>query len=163
MINLEQIDSKSLPVLENVLQLYLYEIGLEPEVDGHIDYGESVTKYVDKPDHIAYFITEDEKCVGIMMAKLDRTLTIEDGVTTEEINIITEFFVYRPYRKKGVGTTAALQLLSKHPGKWYTTTWPRDNSVAFWRTLSAKVESSKEYAPDEHKGFPGQFVWELNT
>ncbi|MGN6677163.1 MAG: GNAT family N-acetyltransferase [Streptosporangiaceae bacterium] len=47
---------------------------------------------------------------------------------------VAEFLIMPKYRRAGVGTTAARDLLSRHPGRWELHQVPgNERAVAFWR------------------------------
>lgn len=134
---------------------------MEPGANGFIDWGESLDSYFVGSMHIPLFFTTEDKLVGFALIKLKQTLKGLDGQSDTMINIIVEFYVIRPWRRKGIGTTAAHMILDRYPGQWVITTWPNDVRVRFWHHVVTQYKQGKvhEFSPGEHKGFPGQFVW----
>src|SRR5215467_5655591 len=61
---------------------------------------------------------------------------------------VAEFLIMPKYRRAGVGTTAARNLLSRHPGRWELHQVPgNERAVAFWRhALSCEFTEHQ----DEH-------------
>jgi predicted acetyltransferase len=162
-VDLRLIKEKELSLLENLLQLYLYEIGLEPEDDGKIDYGESIREFITSPRHFASFIDCRHKHVGFALAKLNRKARGEDGKSNIEAHLLSEFFIFRPHRRNGYGRKAFRMIVADMPGTWIITTWPRAVAVDFWRSVANEFERVREFTPDKHKGFPHQFVWQVET
>jgi len=148
-------------ILERLLQLELYEIGMEPGANGLIDWGESLEKFFTDPSCIPLFMNMDGRLVGFVLLKLDRNPTGPDGKTPMRANMIEEFYVMRPYRRKGIGTLAVDLIIKRFPGRWIATTWPNAQRVAFWRhvAIGRDTMNGREFSAGEHAGFPGQYVW----
>ena len=159
--SLERVDPGKRVVLERLLQFELYELDMEPGSDGVIDWGESLDKFFRDPGCIPLFIAADETTLGFALIKTNRTLKGPDGCTDTVMNLLAEFYVLRPWRRKGIGTTAARMVFRAYPGAWVVTTWPNGPQVAFWRHVMNHIPETdfQEYRPGEHEGFPGQFVW----
>ncbi len=167
-LDLTQVEVERRIVLERLLQLHLYEIGLVPGPDGLIDWEEPLEDYVGESDDsnkVAMFVTHDGDVAGFVLIRLNRTLRAPDGRTDVRSNVIEEFHVTRPHRRKGLGTTAVHRTFDRYRGLWTITTWPDEARVAFWRhaTLRYGRGTRREFAPDEHQGFPGQFVWTVTV
>jgi len=152
-------------VLERLLQLMLYEGGMEPDTDGLIDWGESLDTYFGESMNVPLFFTMEDRIVGFALLKLGRMLKGPDGNGNIRMNVIVEFFIKRPWRRKGIGTAGAHMIFDRYRGQWAITTWPDDARTRFWRHVATgyKRGSSHEFSPGEHKGFPGQFVWVVDT
>lgn len=148
-------------VLANLLQLYLYDFSvsrrLDPTPEGTFAYPYLDHYFVDgdgdgarragPPDggqadgpvirdrdraREACFITADAVRVGFSM-----TRRLPDGSRE-----MSEFFVLRRRRRHGIGATAALQVLGRHPGPW-TLRFDRANDAAarFWpRVVAAAAD-----------------------
>ena len=164
-IGLERADPDRRPILERLLQFELYEIGLNPGPDGLIDWGESLDDFFADPSAIPYLFTMDGNVVGFALVRLGRRLMGPDDRTPLIANLIEEFYVSRPWRRRGVGTLAIRHITDRHPGPWIATTWPDEGRVAFWRrvTLGREREGARVYEPGEHRGFPGQYVFVVTS
>lgn len=160
-LDLRRVDPRSRVILEGLLQLELYEIGMDPGLDGLIDWGESLDRYFADPEPNAFFFVVDDRIVGFALVKLIRASTPPEGYGVAVLNLVSEFYVARPWRRKGIGTCAAHMLFDRYPGQWAITSWPDGLRVRFWRHVTSEYRRGKtqEFSPGEHKGFPGQYVW----
>jgi predicted acetyltransferase len=136
---------------------------MEPGEQGAIDYRESLDKYFGGASCLPLFFTLDNRNVGFALVKLCRAVREADGISQGRTNFIEELYIRRPFRRKGLGTAAVANVIAVNPGRWMVSTWPGSVRVAFWRhvALSRHLASVTEYAPGEHKGFPGQYVWAI--
>jgi len=152
-------------ILDRLLQLYLYEIGMEPCADGLIDWGESLDDFFTGQEHMPLFLKVDGGIVGFALVKLNRRLVGADGHTPVSANFVGEFFVLRPHRRRKFGTNAARRIFTQYLGSWMISCWPDPGRVRFWRHVARECAESivREYGPDEYKGFPGQHVWVIDT
>jgi predicted acetyltransferase len=160
-LKLRRVDPASREILERLLQFELYDVGMEPGPDGIIDWGESLDTFFAGPSHVPLFLEVDGEVAGFTLVKLGRSPPGPDGRTPVRSNVVEEFYVTRPHRRKGIGTAAMDLIFKQFPGRWTITTWPDDQRVGFWRhvaTMRASL-SGKEFAPGEHRGYPGQYVW----
>jgi predicted acetyltransferase len=160
-LRLRRVDPASRGILERLLQFELYDVGLDPGPDGVIEWGESLDKFLADPSCVPLFLEVGGQVAGFALLKLGRNPTGPDGRTAVRSNVIEEFYVMRPHRRKGIGTHAIDLILERFPGHWTVTTWPDDRRVNFWRHVATAREAfnGKEFAPGEHKGYPGQYVW----
>jgi predicted acetyltransferase len=134
---------------------------MEPGEQGWIDYGESLDKYFGRSGCLPLFFALEDRNVGFALVKLGRAVREADGIAQGKTNFIEDLYIRRPFRRQGFGTAAVANVVAANPGRWMVSTWPGSVRVAFWRhfALSRQRASVTEYAPGEHKGFPGQHVW----
>ena len=160
-LQLEQVDSSRRLILERLLQLELYDVGMDPGPDGLIDWGESLDKFFETKPFVPLFFVVNNEIVGFALIKLERELGTPDGRGDFKSNFIAEFYVSRRWRRKGIGTHAADLIFRRYPGQWTVSCHPDDVRVAFWRHVATGRDdvNGVEFGPDEHKGFPGQYVW----
>jgi len=160
-LELRRVDAGSRTILERLLQFELYEVGMDPEPDGLIDWGESLDMFFTDSSHVALFFMMDGQIAGFALLKLSRNPTGPDGRTPTRSNLVEEFYVMRPHRRKGVGTLSMDLVLKEFPTQWTITTWPDQRRVAFWRHVATRsgTFNAREFGPDEHRGYPGQYVW----
>ena len=160
-VRIERVKEDSRQILERLLQLHLYERGMEPGPDGLVNWGEPLDPFFSDPHFLALFVASGQDTIGFTLAKLDYALL--DPVTGDKIrvNFIEEYYLLRPHRRKGIGTKAIDLILTAHPGVWFVTTWPDQPAVQFWRHLAVGRHGAggREFPPEEHEGFPGQFMW----
>lgn len=63
---------------------------------------------------------------------------------------LAEFFVLRKYRRDGVGTAAAREVIARHPGRWIVSQITRNEpAMAFWRG-AIPVPFDEHRLPDGH-------------
>ena len=74
-LQLMRVDTGSRVILERLLQLSLYEGGMEPGPDGLIDWGEPLDKFFADPACVPLFFTVGGRLGGFALAKLDRRPT----------------------------------------------------------------------------------------
>ncbi|GGP14067.1 GNAT family N-acetyltransferase [Nonomuraea glycinis] len=95
-----------------VLQLYLHDFSEVRELDV-TPHGTFTFPYLDH-----YFTEEDREACFIaangVLAGFGMTRRLKDDGSRE----MSEFFVLRRHRRRGVGRAAALQVLRRHPGQW---------------------------------------------
>lgn len=69
-LKLVNVGSERRIILERLLQLMLYEGGMEPGANGLIDWGESLDSYFVESMNIPLFFTTEDKFVGFALIKL---------------------------------------------------------------------------------------------
>jgi predicted acetyltransferase len=115
-IELVEVQETDKSVLQNLMELYAHDFS---EFDGadvneHGLYGYTYFDYywTEEARH-PFFIKVDGNLAGFVLIS-DYAYVVK----TEKINSISEFFVMRKYRRKGVGKSAAFQVFNKFPGVW---------------------------------------------
>lgn len=137
------------PILANLVQLYLYdftELGGPPMGDdGRFDYG-GLDDYWRQEGRFPFLIRVDGALAGFVLVAARRLF--EEGDDGHEL---TELFVTRRYRRRGVGRSAAAQVLRRFPGPWYVgmlaTNAP---AVQFWRKVIGELTNGR-YEEEEHE------------
>lgn len=108
------------PVIANLLELYLHdftEVSPFEEARDVDETGKYGYKYLDhywqEPSRHPFIVKVDGKIAGFVFVNLN----YEEG---EESNThgISEFFIMRKYRQKGIGEQVAKQIFDMFPGKW---------------------------------------------
>jgi len=108
---LQGVDEEDKSVLENLLQLYRYDLSV---VRGYelSEHGTFVYRFLDQyfveEDRAAFFIRHGGSLAGFAMCRL----------LNDASRQVAEFFVLRSHQRQGVGTSAALQLFEHFPGRW---------------------------------------------
>ena len=132
-IELQRISIDEKPILRNLMQLCFHDYSEFNNEDvgqfGLYDY-----KYLDhywtEPERFAYFVKIDGKLAGFAIGMHN---WLENG---RHINILSEFFILRKYRRKGIGIKVAHQIFDEFPGRWSvgqeTDNYP---AQAFWRKV----------------------------
>jgi predicted acetyltransferase len=130
------------PVLENLLQLYIYDFSefVEWDVgdDGRFKQRSLEPYWQDSWRH-PYLIRADGKLAGFALVHQRSRLT-GDPTTWD----MAEFFIVRKYRRQGIGALIATRLFESHRGKWEVRQ-RHDNGVAsvFWRNVIADFTDGK--------------------
>lgn len=152
-------------VVERLLQFMLYEGGGDPGPDGRINWAEPLERYFTGQGHVPLLFREDDQLVGFSLVILNHRPTGPDGKSRTEASFIDEFYIVRPRRRQGLGTRALDMILDRYPGRWMTTTWAGGGGEGFWHyvVMERPEVSGREYRPDEHKGYPGQYVWVIDA
>src|SRR5580658_4183051 len=98
------------PVLQNLLELYAHDFSefrdLDLGEDGRFGY-QSLALYWSEPDRHPFLLRVAGKLAGLVL------VTREDAVWD-----MTEFFVVRGCRGRGIGLQAAHEIWRRFPGTW---------------------------------------------
>jgi predicted acetyltransferase len=142
-------------VLARLVQLYRYDFasirGYELDERGLIPY-RYFDRYFDEPHREACFIRFDGRLAGFTM-----TSAVVPGVRS-----VSEFFVVRHHRRKGVGRRAAIEMFERHPGRWMLQfDTANDEAAAFWPpVVAALAAGAVESRPKPaSSAFPGTELW----
>jgi predicted acetyltransferase len=137
-IDLDLVDTTSLPALTALAQLYQYDFSeIEGGViglDGRFRYLDDLEERLAHPGATAWlFRVVDPQFLVETLAGFAIVLPITDGSADQAID---EFFVLRKYRRLGVGRAAATAIMGAVPGAWVVQ-GTRNNTVAklFWRRI----------------------------
>jgi predicted acetyltransferase len=120
------------PILQRMMELYQYDFSEfeDTDLDGHGMFGYAyLDHYWVEVNRWPYLVRVDGKLAGFVLVS-QHTFIAQDGRS------ISEFFILRKYRLKGVGSQVARWIFDHHPGKWevfeYYNNLP---SQAFWRKV----------------------------
>jgi len=122
------------PALRHLMQLYLYDFSEFEDVpiddDGLFGHREFIEEQFG-PAHDTYVIRANGDLAGFAIVTRGSYLAHDPNVTD-----MTQFFILRGWRKRGVGADAAQQLFSKYRGPWEVRVID-PNTVArqFWREI----------------------------
>jgi predicted acetyltransferase len=136
------------PVLAILLELYRHDLNeidrrdLGP--DGRYGYAYLDQYWTEEGRH-AFFLRVEEALAGFALVRV-----VRGGDGTPEIQM-SEFFVLRKYRRRGVGEVAARHLFDRFAGTWMIAELP-DNLMAqrFWRRVIGRYIDG-DFA-EEHEG-----------
>jgi predicted acetyltransferase len=144
-------------VLRQLIELYLYDFSEydDAEVDEHGWYGyDHLDHYWTEKGRHPFFIrvaTEggDGKLAGFVLVS-GHTFVLDDP----DAHSISEFFVMRKYRRRGVGRIAATQVFDLFPGPWEVDQHGGNRpSYLFWETVIGDYTGgrySKQPLANEH-------------
>ncbi len=126
-------------LLGNLLSLYLYDLSeffdLSPDVEGRFTYDYDW----EKPGNFAFLAFEDSYPVGF--ALVEKGSALGNGL---DIWDMEEFFVLRPYRRKGTGIWLAHEIYGRFKGKWEIRIGEKNlAALAFWRRSLDGIECTK--------------------
>jgi predicted acetyltransferase len=162
-IELEQVEERSLRIVHNLSQYYSYDISDISDAEyyrcretGSFEGG--CEKY--NPAHYDLkLIRVDEEIAGFTIAGPHSSNPLVN--TDDSIFTVWEFFVLRRFRNRGVGTTVAHRLFDAHEGLWYVAVWPPNAAaVRFWdRAIS--TYSGNQYSrslEDNVEGYDEEMI-----
>ena len=128
-------------VLQHLMQLYLYDFSEFTGEDIN-DHGRYEYKYLDnywiEARRDAYLIRYGEPIAGFTLVTRGTT-DMASGTFDTDLMAISEFFVMRKFRGRGIGAFAANFCFDQYLGDWQITT-PANNrpSATFWRAVINK-------------------------
>ena len=124
------------PVLANLLNLYLHDFsevfGDPPGPDGRFVY-ERLPQYFSEPDRTPFLIRSDERLAGFALVSLGSLIT---GL--RNTRDLSEFFVVRGLRGRGIGRAAASEVFKRFAGVWEVRALDQNpGAVEFWTNAIA--------------------------
>jgi predicted acetyltransferase len=125
---------EQIPVLRQLMQLYLYDLG---SIDGW-DIGEDGT--YGNAGRIAHFWTDErrQRYQVRVDGKLSGFVLTRSGASFsgEAAHEISEFFILRKYRRQGVGRSIATRLFDEFSGPWEVAVMQTNTPARhFWRAV----------------------------
>ena len=119
-VTLERATSNQRPVIASLMQFYIYDFTelLAPDKipelleAGHFDDYPYLDAYWTEPDRTPFVIRVDGKLAGFAL------LNKHSHIGRALDHNMAEFFIARPFRRKGAARNAVHQLLAMHPGAW---------------------------------------------
>lgn len=131
-VELREARPEDVSVLRRLMQLYLYDFaaidGWNIGDDGLYADAAWIETFWTDPGRRSFLVRVDGRLAGFVLV---RDAAHFAGEGTREIS---EFFVLRRYRRRGVGAEAARRLLEMFPGKWEVTQLTSNvEAQAFWR------------------------------
>jgi len=148
-IEIELVPYEEKTVLYNLIQLYRYD---SSEYDGHVlnNHGLYLYKYFDHQWTDEYrrpfIIKVDGEIAGFVLISLDVPKEYMKLSTAEKTNVISDFFIMRKYRRKGVGRYVAYSLFKRFPGTWeIRQTAANQPAYTFWKQVISKYKQNNIY------------------
>jgi len=119
------------PILANLLELYIHDfsefLDLELGADGRFGY-KQLLLYWQEPGRHPFFIQVNGHLAGLVFLRKGSQLSGDEDVWD-----VTEFFIVRRYRRRGVGMKAAHEVWKMFPGKWEVRVIDRNQKAkVFW-------------------------------
>jgi predicted acetyltransferase len=140
-----RVGDEARPVVEQLIQLYLHDMtDYNPfpiGEDGRYQYD-----YLDRFWQHPYLIRADGELAGFALVIDECPIT-----ATKPCWFMAEFFVLRPYRRRGVAREAASAIVGMHPGKWHVGLIERNlPAAAFWQSFLAPRDVEHRHV--DHEG-----------
>lgn len=119
------------PVLANLLELYSHDfsefVDLKLGADGRFGYKHLPLYWAESNRH-PFLIKAGGHLAGFVFVRRGSELSSDPDVWD-----MAEFFIVRGFRRLGLGTTIALQIWDRFPGKWEVRVIDRHrHAKAFW-------------------------------
>ncbi|MBD3329752.1 GNAT family N-acetyltransferase [Candidatus Dojkabacteria bacterium] len=123
-------------LLQNLLFLYAYDFSIFTDDDvsecGKYNLGRLLRYYWNNKNPDPIIIRFDENIAGFVMLKFVH-------YRSEERLSISEFFILKKYRKKGLGTFVAEKIFDEHKCKWYLdVVISNEPADTFWNKVISK-------------------------
>lgn len=100
------------PLLANLLQLYIYDfsemLDMDVEADGRFSYPH-LPIYWSDPGRHPFLVRVDGKLAGLVLVKTGSEWNVHD---------MAEFFILRRHRRRGLGTRIAHEVWRRLTGPW---------------------------------------------
>lgn len=148
-IDLSLVPYEEKTVLYNLIQLYRYD---SSEFDGHVlnKHGFYLYKYLDHQWTDEYrrpfIIKVDGEIAGFVLVSLDVPKEYMKLSSAEITNTISDFFIMRKYRRRGVGNAVASLLFEQFRGTWeIRQTFANKNAYEFWKNVITKFKGLGSY------------------
>jgi len=140
------------PIVRRLLQLYFYEIftiaGWDIGADGLYGAAQHGERFWTDGLHRSFLITVDGKLAGFVIVGEQ---SLFGGPGTRQLS---EFFVLRAYRRRGVGARAAVRVFDMFPGPWEVIELARNvEAQAFWRAVIGRYTGGRfeDFEPAAHE------------
>ena len=140
-LEVHEVTADDSEVLERLIDFYFYDFsefdGRDVEADGSYHY-QWLNAYWTDGDRKAYLLKVDGQLAGFALVRL---------IAPTEM---AEFFVMRKYRRAGMGTAAARDVIARHPGPWLVSQVANNKpATEFWRR-AIPVPFTQRELPDGH-------------
>lgn len=149
-LEIQQIPIEDKFVLRNLMELCQHDYS-EFNGDDVGDYGLFGYRYIDhywtESGRHPFLIRVEGKLAGFALVS---QVASDSGQVT---NSISEFFILRKYRRKGIGREVARRIFSMFPGRWNVGQESgNDPAQAFWRETIAEYTRGKFKEVQGEKG-----------
>ena len=148
-ISIEPMTIDAKPVLANLMELYIYDfsefMGWDIGDDGRFGY-RYLDAYWTEANRFPFLIRVNGKIAGFALVSV-----IADE--SPPVTSMSEFFVMRNYRRKGVGERAAKELFARFSGPWSVSQVLANlPAQRFWRRVITDVTQGEftETTDDAH-------------
>src|SRR5881397_933820 len=133
-VELRQARPREVPVLRRLIQFYLYDFAAIDDWaigdDGLYGNAATIESFWNDPKMTSFFVRVDSVLAGFVLVR-DGAYFAGGGTRD-----ISEFFILRRHRRRGVGTETARLVFDTFRGKWEVTQLTRNvEAQAFWRRV----------------------------
>jgi predicted acetyltransferase len=166
-ITVQLCDQETKAVINNMYPLYLHDLsGIRDVLPNKYGVFEESDDYQTLQQQIAVFDIWWEK-EGVLFPLLIRVNDVPAGfaliatppyVYGESNYLVNEYFIMRPFRGKGVGEYAAIEIFNRFQGKWMLYTTPTEKNrkaIAFWRKTLHRYTDNQFTEEDKELGGAG--------
>ncbi|AZN41430.1 GNAT family N-acetyltransferase [Paenibacillus albus] len=136
-------------VLYHLVQLYRYD---SSEFDGHVlnNHGLYLYKYFDHQWTAEYrrplLIKVEGEIAGFVLVSLDVPKEYLKLSTAEKTNVISEFFIMRKFRRRGIGRYVAQMIFERFSGTWEVRqTAGNQPAYMFWKRVISEHKPNNSY------------------
>src|SRR2546428_4538161 len=141
-VELRQAREHEVPVLRRLMQLYLYDFAAIDDWaigdDGLYGNAATIESFWNDPKMTSFFVRVDSVLAGFVLVR--EGAYFAGGGTRD----ISEFFILRRHRRRGVGTETARRVFDKFRGKWEVTQLTSNvEAQAFWRRGSGSYPGGR--------------------
>jgi predicted acetyltransferase len=145
---LREADAAAIPVLRRLMQLYLYDLGSldgwDISAEGLYGTAQAIERFWTEPGRRSFLIEVDGAIAGFALVRDEAEFA---GAGTHEIS---EFFVLKKYRRRGVGERVATTLFDMVPGRWEVNELASNlPAQAFWRRIIGRYTGG-DFTDEEH-------------
>lgn len=130
------------PILANLLELYAYDFTefFDFDIGDNGFYGyERLPLYWSESNRFPFLIYVDGKIAGFALVQKGSPIS-EDN----EVYDISEFFIMKKYKRKNVGTTAAIKIWEMFKGPWQVRVLMENKAAcAFWLKAIEKLTTNR--------------------
>lgn len=137
--------------LGRMLELYQHDLSdlWDQDLDAQGEYGYWLDDFWQRPGHVPFVATVAGRYAGFALVD-DRMIWPPDANANQAAPTrwMTQFFVLRKYRRRGVGDALARQVFAALPGRWQVGQMMGNlPAQAFWRRVIGEVTAGQF---DEH-------------
>ena len=146
------------PVLRNMFELYRYDLsafdGRDLGEHGLYDYG-YLDHYWTDEHRFPFLVRVNGQLAGFVLVwRVPRENHIETRMS--------EFFILRKYRGRGVGEAVAHEVFTRFPGVWSLSVDLRNEAgLRFWRRIVGRFTG--DACSERHESTSGRVVHEFNV
>jgi predicted acetyltransferase len=133
-LSFERATREERTLLQNMAQFYYYDFSevLEMHLDPNGRFGDiDLSSYWTDEWRHPFLLKVDQEVAGFALIAERSKITGESGVLD-----MTEFFVLRRFRRRGIGREAAFAAFNRFPGRWEVRQREENpKATAFWRAV----------------------------